>query len=311
MKTEGDFLTSKIWQRIGAAAKTGIGHAAVAYIGKDAPSLLQLRKGSILVCDASLEAVQNGLTDPSALGEFIKRGVRVYSVGRLHAKVVAFPKIAFVGSMNASTRSATVLQEAAIQSSDPATIAAAKAWVLSSLGEPIGPEYVAEVCKLYNPPKWELNDGVSDKEQFVGDDILWIVRLDGDASSEAEKLHEKTRLRAERMLCCAGDFELDWFEWSAQIPKQLLHSGGHILQIIPQGSKSMVHEPERFLRIELMADVKRCQIVHAEYPADFGRVGLGRLNKLCPELDLESIRFYKLVRYKGIVTRVRKLIRTR
>lgn len=311
MKQDTTFLASNIWHEIGAAVKTGIGHAAIAYIGKDAPRLLPLGKGSVLVCDASLKAVKGGLTNPYALGEFIKRGVKVYSVGRLHAKVVAFPKVVFVGSMNASTRSAVVLQEAAIQSSDPATIAAAKAWVLSNLGEPIGPEFAVELCEVYVAPEWERDARPSAKDQLTGDDVLWIVRLDGDASMGAENLHKKTRLRAKRMLASGGDFELDWFEWSARVPMQLDQSKGYILQIIPEGSRVMVHEPERYLRLESLAGGNRCHVVHAEYPTDFGKIGCSRLNRLCPELDLESVLFSKLIRSKGIVTKVRNLIRNR
>lgn len=63
--------------------------AVIGYIGKDAPTVMRLRKGDILVCDASETAVKGRLTNAAALQSFRKRGVRLFSLSGLHAKVIA------------------------------------------------------------------------------------------------------------------------------------------------------------------------------------------------------------------------------
>ena len=61
---------------------------AVAYFGKGARHLLPLSKGSSLVVDASERSVASGQTCPADLLTLVKRGVVVYSVANLHAKVL-------------------------------------------------------------------------------------------------------------------------------------------------------------------------------------------------------------------------------
>lgn len=89
--------------------------AVIGYIGKDAPTVMPLRKGDILVCDASETAVKGRLTNVAALQTFRKRGVNLFSLSGLHAKVIASPTAAWVGSSNASNNSETRLIEAAVK----------------------------------------------------------------------------------------------------------------------------------------------------------------------------------------------------
>lgn len=96
--------------------------AAVAYVGSDAPDLLRLRRGDVLVVNAGRSALLAHATDPEALAAYLAGGVRVYSHTRLHAKVVATSSWAVVGSANAS-RNSTTLVEAAIVSDDPGIVA--------------------------------------------------------------------------------------------------------------------------------------------------------------------------------------------
>ena len=109
----GFFLTGRdLWQQVYSRLGPGPGRvAAIAYLGMGAPSLLgDWGKGDLIVCDASDKALKSGSTHPHALKEFLRRGVDVRSCGSLHAKVIASPRAAVVGSMGvsciASTRSA-------------------------------------------------------------------------------------------------------------------------------------------------------------------------------------------------------------
>ena len=77
-------------------------YAALAFIGADAPDMLALEDGDVLVCNASEGAIRNGVTNPQALREFSDRGVQLYSCASLHAKILAVRNSAAVGSANAS-----------------------------------------------------------------------------------------------------------------------------------------------------------------------------------------------------------------
>ena len=107
-----------IKERIKTSKKTQQIFVAIAYIGKDAPTLMPLRKGDVLVCNASDAAIKQGSTSAKALETFNKRGVKIFNESRLHGKVVVFPKRTFVGSANVSTRSKDVLFEAVVETTD-------------------------------------------------------------------------------------------------------------------------------------------------------------------------------------------------
>jgi len=89
--------------------------AAVGYIGAAAPAVMPLRRGDILVCDASDVAVRSRLTNAAALATYHRSGVAVFSLEGLHAKVIASPKFAWIGSANASNNSEQDLVEASVR----------------------------------------------------------------------------------------------------------------------------------------------------------------------------------------------------
>lgn len=114
----------RVWPAI-SALKGKPRMAAVAFLGEAAPDLLpQFGKGDVIICDASEQSVANGLTSAGALQRFRERGVLLYSVSSLHAKIVIVGSTAAIGSMNASQTSAGK-SEAAVLTSDPKLVSAA------------------------------------------------------------------------------------------------------------------------------------------------------------------------------------------
>jgi hypothetical protein len=101
--------------------------AAIAYLGEDAPALLPLRAGDLLVVNASRAAVRAHVTSPIALAHYVEAGVRVLSSPNLHANVIATNRRAIIGSANAS-HSSTIADEAVVVTDDPEVVAAA--WTL-------------------------------------------------------------------------------------------------------------------------------------------------------------------------------------
>lgn len=113
------------WPHITPAIRTkGPRRAAIAYLGQDAPTLLPLRAGDVLVVNASTAALRAHATSPAALAHYLGAGVRVLSSPNLHAKVIVTDRRAVIGSANASQNS-TVVDEAVIITDDPDLLAAA------------------------------------------------------------------------------------------------------------------------------------------------------------------------------------------
>lgn len=128
-----ELITANVWARIEAASREASGpkFAAIAYIGAEgAERLAAFKRGDILVCNASREALRSGATNPEALTSLIDRGVDVRSHERLHAKMVVLGQSLFVGSANASGRSARALAEAVMRTTERAQIFAARQYVL-------------------------------------------------------------------------------------------------------------------------------------------------------------------------------------
>jgi hypothetical protein len=128
-------------------------HVAVAYFGALGPTLLPLKAGSTLVVDASVGVVGAGMTNPYALDLMLKRGVNVFSVRNLHAKVFAFDKSGFIGSTNVSSSSANVLVEASFRTTLQADIAAIRKFVTGLAINQLDAKRLAALKTIYKPPK--------------------------------------------------------------------------------------------------------------------------------------------------------------
>ncbi|EHI43356.1 hypothetical protein OPAG_06634 [Rhodococcus opacus PD630] len=117
------------WPHITRAIRVrGPRRAAIAYLGEDAPTLLPLRAGDLLVVNASRAAVRAHVTSPIALAYYVEAGVRVLSSPNLHANVIATNRRAVIGSANAS-HSATIADEAVVITDDPEVVAAARTFI--------------------------------------------------------------------------------------------------------------------------------------------------------------------------------------
>ncbi|MDH6284942.1 phosphatidylserine/phosphatidylglycerophosphate/cardiolipin synthase family protein [Prescottella agglutinans] len=117
------------WPYITAALHVkGPRYAAIAYLGIDAPDLLPLHAGDVLIVNAARAAVRAHATSPTALAHFAEKGVRVLSSPNLHANVIATAKQAIVGSAGASL-SSTIADEAVIITDDPETVTAARTFI--------------------------------------------------------------------------------------------------------------------------------------------------------------------------------------
>src|SRR5262245_8047404 len=124
MASETTFLVNEgLWSSARRLLREGKGvRAAIAYFGQRGATLLPFRKGAQLVIDLSIPSVRAGQSDPREVEKLLRRGVEVFSRTHLHAKVIASDAEALVGSANASGRAAHLLDEAAVLTSDPASV---------------------------------------------------------------------------------------------------------------------------------------------------------------------------------------------
>ncbi|MGX1591381.1 phospholipase D family protein [Glutamicibacter sp. NPDC055491] len=150
------FHAEYVWPEITAlVSRAGKTHAAIAFLGQDAPQLLPLGSKDVLVVNAGARNIAAHATNPYAIEEFILRGVDVYSSERLHAKVIATDSHAIVGSANASTTSAKS-SEAVVVSDNKAIRKQVRSFVeheIRQMGTLITPEKVEDLKKLFNDSK--------------------------------------------------------------------------------------------------------------------------------------------------------------
>jgi hypothetical protein len=98
-------LSSSLWTEIGRLArKAKRKKAAIAYCTEDK---LHLKRGDVLVCDASDACIKAGSTSAELLAKLLKQGVKLFSLPGLHAKVISFGDSAVIGSANMSMNADT------------------------------------------------------------------------------------------------------------------------------------------------------------------------------------------------------------
>lgn len=150
------FLSDGVWNDITKSVKHSKlrAYAAVAFLAKGGAKQLPLKRGDLLVVNACDRIVKSGQTNPSELLKLQQKGVRVYSVDNLHAKVFVTGKCVYVGSTNVSTLSANDLVESAVRITDPETVRSARSFVESLALNELGPSQLKALKKIYHAPKF-------------------------------------------------------------------------------------------------------------------------------------------------------------
>lgn len=189
----------------------------------------------------------------------------MFSVNNLHAKVFVFGTVAFVGSTNASNHSAVQLLEAALETREPGAVRQAREFVLRHAREPLGPEHLKRLIRMYKPPKFPGGRAAS-KHRTGGGPLfspLRIVQLKPigwtDAETDASEVGEPLARKELR-----PKFRLEQFSWSGSTPKK----GEHVVQVTAdeRGKKKMVSPPGRVIHRQPAAGGKRV-IVFVEVPS--------------------------------------------
>jgi len=212
-----EFVTRNQWSAIQGdlKGKRPPVTAVVSFIGKDADTLMPLRKGDRLVCNADDLTIKRGLTNPDALKRFHSKGVEVYSVVGLHAKVISGSDFAWVGSANAS-KSGYI--EATVRLG-PTAAKRVRSWANElSQQETLltGPD-ISRLQRLPRPARsWAARPPRSDLELSAVRSLhlLWLDDWAGDKESQAaEKEHDEMTSTLGRS---TGVRRWRWFVWTRE-----------------------------------------------------------------------------------------------
>ena len=267
------FITQNIWPQMTNAVRSSRRRCivAVAYFGAGASRLLPLPRNSRLVVDASERAVSSGQTCPADLIKLVKRGVAVYTVPNLHAKVFVLGRAVYIGSANVSTRSASQLIEAVVRTTDPNAVRDARNFVQDHCLHELTPAVLKRLSKIYRPPL--LPGGKHGKrvatETFRRPTLprLLLAQLHLEYWSERDQaLHDKALVVAKKRREHPRSFELDSFRQTGKCKYQ---RGDVVIQVTDEGEGSvLVTPPGNVLYVRARQDGKRqVSFVYLERPS--------------------------------------------
>lgn len=266
------FLTRDIWPQLTQAADGARQRfaVAVAYFGVGASRMLPLPAGSRLVVDASERAVASGQTCPAELIKLVKRGVRVFSVPNLHAKVFVFGRTAYIGSANVSGRSASQLVEAVIRTTHTAAVRAARRFVEDLCLHELTPTVLKRLAKLYRPPivpgAKRPKSGLKGTFRRPTLPRLMLAQLVPEDWSESEKaIHDAALSVAKKRRQHPRSYVLDSFQWTGRCSYQ---RGDVVVQVTDEGSgNEFVTAPGNVLHVRTRRDGNRqISFVYLECP---------------------------------------------
>ena len=252
-----EFLSQDIWPQLSKAVRGCRQRCdvAVAYFGAGASRLLPLPDGSRLVVDASERAVTSGQTCPADLLKLVKRGVIVYSVPNLHAKVFVIGRAAFVGSTNVSSRSAAQLVEATIRTTEPGAVREARQFVRKHCIYELTPGVLEQLAKLYRPPqipagKRGKNRATETSRRSTLPRVLLAQLKPIDWPERDLERYESGLVVAKQRRQHSRSFELDSFRWSGQcnyrrrdVVIQVTDEGNGKVLVSPPGNVLNVRPP--------------------------------------------------------------------
>lgn len=127
------FLTGDIWNEVNKLfTKRQRKIACIAYVTSEK---LELSKGDILICDASVFAIKFGETSAKTLDTYFSRGIKLYCNSQLHSKLLLTDKFLVIGSANLSKSSAEKLTESSVVTDNDILLSQTKAFCYNLIKE--------------------------------------------------------------------------------------------------------------------------------------------------------------------------------
>lgn len=274
-------VTAGVWKSLTSTAKAARtpAYVAVAYFGQGASKLLPLPPNSRLVVDASDGAVKSGQTCPVDLRRMQKRGVVIYSAPSLHGKVFVFGNVAFVGSTNVSNRSAGVLIEAALRTTDRQVVRSAKKFVDGLCLNELSPGTIDRLKRIYRPPHMPgggARAGRNLKNTRPELPRLFMAQLEDVAPpAGSESTLEKGFRIAKSRRKHGRTYAFDYLWWSGSCS---MREGDKVVQVLEENSgRHFVASPADILYTRTWRkNGRQITFVYFEHP-DVRRISLEKL----------------------------------
>jgi hypothetical protein len=203
-----DILCESIWEQLAKASKGSKSRtAAIAYFATE--KFVRFREGDFLVVDASDQAITTRQTSRTLLRKLVRRGVRVFSLPKLHGKMIAFEDCAFIGSMNFSNTS-PMLTEVALRVTRKSLVTEAKSVVrsLAARGDEVDQVFIRRLMKLKLIPK---QGGLGGRKRTNRPVQVWLVSTNDLPDALVEKEAAVTaRGEAKAASSANYDGEISW-----------------------------------------------------------------------------------------------------
>ena len=241
--------TTDVWPRLRKLSqRSGRKYVAVPFLGAGAHKRLMLRQGDTLVVRFDMLSIKAGLTDPREVLYYLRKRVLVHSVDNLHAKVFVFGHRAIVGSPNISQSSERSLIEAALETTDSATVKKAIAFVKSLRGDIVEPQYARGMVRYYNPPRGGKRKPPPPPPPKQS--ALWAVPLvRGPWDDEDYRQEKYAKAEAKKRLQRPRSFSVEDFLWWGDRFLNRVKRGQRIMMCTSERNKTMVSPPARVLVI--------------------------------------------------------------
>lgn len=211
-------LSDGLWAALRERArKARKKRAAIAYFTKNH---LALGRGDILVVDASDGAIKSQATNAFLLEEMHAKGVTIYSLPGLHAKVALLDDVAVIGSANSSPNSEDRLIEAALVSDSPFVVAGVQQliekWVVAARRNLDRSDFKRMLAIPIKPRSWQPGTAKKQRKVCRGrEQAVWVTRVnelrenahpnEAAAAAQGEKQAQKSKF--------SGGNDIDWIRF--------------------------------------------------------------------------------------------------
>ncbi|QKK08983.1 MAG: hypothetical protein HND58_12975 [Planctomycetota bacterium] len=216
---------------------------------------LALRRGDVLICDASDAAVRAGATCRDALASAFYAGVQCFSLVGLHAKLFLLDDLVVVGSMNATLNSARLCEACYIGKN--ASDRAAAEEVFAKVRDAATPVTEQTLLRLQRLPLADRTKTVNAPALAMtlsreGQRRSWSVLLDDGWMDEHPTEMELQGSEIARRQLPAGVSDVYWFRGSSRSACRRMQIGDLVVSIWASrpGKARYVFRPEPILHIE-------------------------------------------------------------
>jgi hypothetical protein len=224
------------------------------------------------------------MTCPADLLTLHRRGVKVFSMPNLHAKVYLIGRTVYIGSANVSSRSAIHLIEAMLYITDTEAVVAAREFVSDLCLHKLTYKQLIDLSEKYEPPKMHSKNRAKaapsrNSELTLSLPPPFLAQIVRDKWSEEEQsLHDKGMVTARKRQRNFRRFELDSFSVLGKCPYQ---DGDPIIQVTDEGNgQLLVSPPGNVLYVESgIISGKRESFVYLAVPANKRRRSIQALTK--------------------------------